>query len=441
MAALVLLVGMVAMLGMVANASLRTLSSRAREGATNVQREVIERTRGISYAQLTQAAAYTHLQTLPGLDDSSAAPGYQLTRRGISYTLVIQVCSVDDAKDGHGSHDLASFCAGSGSGTADVNPDDYKVITTDVSWSGHDARGHSRQQALINSSGANAGPAICAITLNGSTNAVITSAQSSLNVGLCLSSAPSTVAVSVDGKVLGSATGSGTTWSYSWPIDALPDGSYLLSARAYDAQGRPGAVRSLTVTLNRFLPMAPSGLAAGRNGSVVEAEWLGNQERDVVGYRLYRGSAVVASCSAVDTTSCQDVAPPGLDQVSYALRALDRDLGGALREGAASAAVIVTQGNQRPNPPTGLTLTANAQGDAVLNWSAPVPGDPDSGDAISFYRIYRDGTLIADRFDRTGLGSDLTWTDARSAGQSHSYWITAVDTQLAESLALGPVSS
>ena len=131
------------------------------------------------------------------------------------------------------------------------------------------------------------------------------------------------------------------------------DGNYLVGARAFDAQGRPGPQRSVTVTLNRFAPLAPTGLAAGRNGGVVEAEWLANKERDVVGYRLYRGSTLVSSCSSAAKTECQDTAPPGDLVLIYTLKALDHDSAGNLREGLASLRSRSPASTTRPTRPPG----------------------------------------------------------------------------------------
>ena len=46
----------------------------------------------------------------------------------------------------------------------------------------------------------------------------------------------------------------------------------------------------------------------------------------------------------------------------------------------------------------------------------------------------------ASRYDRTGTGADLTYTDTHPDGVTHTYYVTAVDTQLAESPLLGPVT-
>jgi hypothetical protein len=54
---------------------------------------------------------------------------------------------------------------------------------------------------------------------------------------------------------------------------------------------------------------------------------------------------------------------------------------------------------------------------------------------VQFYRVYRDGTAIANRYDVTGTTS---YVDA--PGGSHSYWVTAVDDNFRESPATGPVS-
>ena len=438
-AASVLIVGMLGTVAMLDGASARTVAITARDAATGLQRELVERSRSIPYPQLTTASLPGQLQALPGLEDASPAPGYQVRRRGFTFTIVLSVCTRDDPKDGLGVHD-ASFCAGSPAGTQDRNADDYKLVSTDVSWAEVRAHGRARQQTIVNNRGNAAGPGICSISLNAGTNNVITSVLASATLSVCVTLTPAAVTWSVDGEVKGNATGAGAAWSALWPLTELHDGTYLVGARAYDSAGRSGPGRSTSVTLNRFLPLAPGGLVAGRNGSVVELEWLANKERDVVGYRVYRGATAVASCSLTTTTACQDTSPPALALLTYTVVALDRDVAGNLREGVASLPVDVLSLNRRPNPPTGLSAALNANGAVTLTWTPPSPADPDIGDRIAFYRIYRDGTAIGARYDRTGLGTERSYVDARTGGTPHSYWITAVDTQLAESVVVGPVT-
>jgi hypothetical protein len=103
--------------------------------------------------------------------------------------------------------------------------------------------------------------------------------------------------------------------------------------------------------------------------------------------------------------------------------------------GAASAAVNVNIVNSPPAAPSGLSAQWAAAGAIGLTW-APSAGDPNLGDSVSFYRIYRDGV----RYDRTSLGTDTSWTDTAVGGTTHSYQVTAVDTHLAESPAAGPAA-
>jgi prepilin-type N-terminal cleavage/methylation domain-containing protein len=120
----------------------------------------------------------------------------------------------------------------------------------------------------------------------------------------------------------------------------------------------------------------------------------------------------------------------GTVSVNYWVVAIDRGALGALREGPASNVVNAYAPNQRPQPISGsITCTGNGDGSKTLTWGQPAqPGDPDSGDRISFDRIYRNGA----RYDRTGLGTESTYTDPAPGG-TRTYHLTTVDTHLAES--------
>jgi fibronectin type 3 domain-containing protein len=101
--------------------------------------------------------------------------------------------------------------------------------------------------------------------------------------------------------------------------------------------------------------------------------------------------------------------------------------------------VDVNGTNRPPNAPRTLTLAKDTDGSSVLQWSAPSPADPDQGDSIVYYRIYRDGTDSAHRYLTVG-GLETTAVDTKPAGATHQYWVSAVDSHLAESALLGPVS-
>ena len=83
--------------------------------------------------------------------------------------------------------------------------------------------------------------------------------------------------------------------------------------------------------------------------------------------------------------------------------------------------------------------TPASDGATVIRWDAST--DPDPGDSILFYRIYRDGSTYADRFgiffpDATGA---LAWTDPDTPDGRHTYRLTAVDKNFGESALSAPV--
>ena len=439
-AILLLTVGVIGSVQLFDGANSATYRTKAREGGTNVAREVVEAARGVPYGKVLDGSVVGELQSQPNLGDASSGGGWELRRRGITYTVDVSVCIADDDKDGLGPHDTAAFCGAAG-GTADLNPDDYKRVTVEVRWDEPTARGRVQQTAVISNPGTAAGPAITAFTRRDSSSAPITTNVGSVEFDVTTSDPAATVAWSVDGNHQDNAGGSGTAWSFSWPISSLYDGTYLVSAQAFDQFDAPGAARVLTVELNRNAPLAPPGFIGGWNGTAVEFEWLPNAEGDIEGYRVYRQDSVLGDvlvCSLSKDTTCRDSSPPNLPSMDYYVVAVDRDPGGNLREGAKSTQTV-TQGNQPPNPPTGLAAATNQYGEVVLNWVAPVPPDPDVGDDVDFYRIYRDGSAVADRYDRTGPG-ELSFIDRNAGGGTHTYWVSAVDKNYAESTLVGPVS-
>jgi hypothetical protein len=136
-------------------------------------------------------------------------------------------------------------------------------------------------------------------------------------------------------------------------------------------------------------------------------------------------------------TACQDTSPPS-GTPSYYVVADDLDPSGDNRDGTASEPITVTTSNQAPNTPPELTAT-RSDGVTTLTWTAASPADPD-GDSVAFYRVYRDGTAFADRYDRTGSGAELSYIDSHTDDTQHQYWVVAVDGQLAESNPVGPVT-
>jgi len=330
-AALILIVGGLSLVGLVDAANGATTSNKQREAGTNLAREVIENVGTISYDDVTPTGVVTALQARDGLADSSANTGYTIERRDVTFAVDVEACNLDDAGDGVGSHatgsDGVDFCSGSGAdGTSDAKPADYRRATATLTWTFDGETKTVRQSSFVMPPSGSDLPVVT--TLSPSPGSPITSAATEeVNFSATTSSIPAGVSWSQDGSDKGEAAGGGTSWNFTWPIGTvatgLADGDYVIGARARTGGGSYGPVHGLTMKLNRSVPAAPQGFVAGQNGSSVDAEWLANEERDVEGYTVYRqktaptaGLAQQVNCGTVGTPvyittslNCTDASP------------------------------------------------------------------------------------------------------------------------------------
>ena len=363
-ASLVLAVGIGATLGLVAGASRANRASKEVEGATNLARELTERVRGLSYDQLTSANAATQLQANGALATTTSG-AWTVSRRGMTYTIDLSICSVDDPKDDLGAHDGATFCPDStATGTADLSPQDFKRATATVSWTAASgATRRVRQSVVLNAKGAD-GPPVTAI---GATTpafpdpaAPVVSNPATSSVIFQVTGDPGTNSVTwtLDGQPQGTAqpSGDGTTWSFAVDVSSLPDRTYELSASAVDARGVEGPAFTVPLVLNRYVPGAPTGVTGGRNTvyvsgtatPVAEVEWLANPEVSVVGYRVYRPDGTRA-CPGGATTidpslTCVDTSP---QNGQYEVAAIYRDSNNAIQETAHTKTAALSSATSR----------------------------------------------------------------------------------------------
>jgi type IV pilus assembly protein PilV len=515
-AMVILVVGLLGVATMLTKAAQSTASSKTREQGVALQRELVEGARGIAYGDLTPSSVVGRLQSQPGLGDDDAAAGWNIRRRGVTYTVAVGVCSVDDAKDGIGSHDAGVFCAnGSGTtspatcgsllgrsgeifgtsaaatagaaagdcgidlnqdgsvdnlvnGTAttcngscsgggqpdDSNPDDYKRVITLVRWKTGEGQRYALQSTTLPYPGLAGAPRVTNLTTT-ATIPVTSPTVTSLPFTVTTNRTAQTVAWSLDGTPMGTAAGLRTTsFTFTWDIGSLSggsapgpnevvDGDYVVSAKAFDPYGAYGAIRVRTITLNRRQPYGPPNFRAVMVDDVVETEWTQSPERDVQGYQLYRRPESGADVLVVDTgnraTAARDSSGrPTTGTWTYFARAVDKDPGGSLRSGDASALVTLPLDNHSPKPPTNVVRT-QAGGQVQLTWSAPAaPEDPDAGDSVTQYVIYRDGQRLADQF---ATSTTTTWTDTTAADGPHTYWVAAVDSRLAQSARVAAVEA
>jgi prepilin-type N-terminal cleavage/methylation domain-containing protein len=475
-AIVILLVGVLGVVSMVDGANAVTGKTRAREGANNVARSIVEVGRAVPYKNLSDAELFDALAARPGLADTSAAPGYTIASRNFQYDVTLVVCSMDDPKDGLGAHDgTIEFCSdsdvGSGSGSGiDRNPDDYKRIAVTLTWKRGGGTERVKQTSLVSNPVGGLGPTVIRLeapTVSG-TPTLVTSGTS-VDFVAETSTDASELDWSVDGAAQGAAARTGASlrkFNFTWNIDGggggryYDDCTYVIQAEAFDDKGRAGSPKALTVILNRAPARAPLQFEGGRNGykDFVDLRWKASPECDVLGYRVYRstgsssGPWTQVDClgqvgTYVTVSNCLDEGAPATNPLWYAVAGVDtHPATGALRPGTLSVLSVPT-GNTVPTKPANLSACVGgavgctepdgspaSDGATVIRWDPSTDADP--GDSVYFYRVYRDGDTYGDRFSvffPAGTGV-LAWTDPETPdGKSHTYKLTAVDSHLGES--------
>jgi len=477
-AAVVLIVGVMGAFTLIDGANRTSVSNNARMGATNLAREILEDARSIDYDLLTDADFVTAVQAKPGMSGSGSP--WKVLRRGIEFTVATTVCTFDDPKDNVAAMPPADVCtpqapvpASAVNLAPETQPDDFRRVTVKLTWNTGAGELSMNQTSLINNPTGGLGPRI--ITFEAPNN------PSQLGPGEVKATFPTvtTTAASVrwnsDGGPNGSgdATGGPTTWTTEWqlgtaaapadpaPSGAIPaqyeattvlDGTYTVSAQAFDDLGIAGDSRVAVLPLNRSVPLTVTGFEAGRNSqqNTVEFQWEPNPERDIIGYQVYNAGpddalgngddSLVCATADVNATSCVDPSPPA-GAPTYYVVALDKqditDSSSAVRRSPKAKLVSVPSSTGvAPPPPLLMSPIAidDETGNPELSWTHPDP------DGVRFYRIYRDTCDpgppvvcgVEDRYDATP-SNGTTWTDLNPGATTHRYWVTAVDPTFNES--------
>lgn len=458
----VLLVGVLAVVALVDGANRTTSDNRAREGATNLTREIIEDARSVTYGALDQA---TLAPTISALSGGSAQPDGTIvySRRGVTYSSAPSLCYVDDPKDGYGSHAGATYCGGV-TGAADSYPKDYKRFTVVTTWSGAKGSGTSRQSAVFNDPGSSFAPRIAAFSMTSPSTCTGSPACTQVDAGLT-SSASFSVTTSVPAaKVtwyvndmqMGLATGSGTgPWTFSWPLATVATGSYTVSVRA--SAGKEGAARTIVVPVKASTVGPPTNPYGGENQlwpGVVELNWtpiaasvLGYEvERRVGGVwsapiNCYEEKGVTLANPRPTGGYCLDKAAAGATEYRIFTKYL---LNGTPTSTTTSAAVQIVS-NLRPCRPGNLSVSSGG----TVTWTAPASAGGCDATRIRFFRVYRRvvggsgslpvGTLpaLSERSFKTSGPTVLQWTDPANTNKTN-YWVSSIDDFNAESNVVGP---
>jgi len=490
-AALVLVIGLGGLLEMLITADHAISTTRLRQEETSIAREVLEDSRGLASTQLTSSTIASALQSV--VPQAALSGSNLVVTRNVSsststsFTVSFTVCDLDDPSDGYGNHSSAPTSGGSwcpdvaATGTQDSNPDDYKRVSVTVTPTSRSTP--TIQQTILIYSRAVNGPAVTCLSTSATCPgpSVTVTSGSSLTFNVTTTAVAARIQWLVNGntppsaQIGGSSTDpyapSSTSSSFIWNFPTA-DGTYTITAVAYDTNGNSGTRSTVVVRLNRHVVIAPTSFSAGWNDLTggVEIQWVPSADQDVLYYHVYRqygatAAQLVTTCGTsgnVTGTSCADApeaafAPPVASSRPnpctssaqsytttdyYWVVGVDTDpsTGSARESTAQSPRVDANLCDHQPYAPTTLSGTLN-NGQLALSWNAPSPAASDSWNSIQAWRVYRwpsnrSVQIPGDRYQLVGNSPAATsYTDGSPdpGGVQQSYCVTAVDTHLNES--------
>ena len=305
-AMVVVVVGMIGAASLLSKASETTSSTKAREAGVALQRELVEAARSVPYAELVPTGVVGKLQAQSGLGDSGTESGWNVTRRGVQYTIAVGVCTVDDTADGTAPHPANSFCANGGGaassatcrtllgtsgsiqGTSaaitagalagdcgidldldgevdnlvaplattaattpqDQNPEDYKRVVTLVRWPVGTGSRFALQSTTLPNPGLSGAPRVTDLAAS---SALVTSPTvTGLSFTAQTNRAAEAVGWLLDGTPKGAASGTDTTsFSWSWSLGSPSAGTSPSAGEVVDGE--------YTVSAKAFDPFGAYG--------------------------------------------------------------------------------------------------------------------------------------------------------------------------------------
>lgn len=185
-------------------------------------------------------------------------------------------------------------------------------------------------------------------------------------------------------SLIASATAS--PYEANWNTLLVPNGTHLITARAYDAVGNMSSDSSTVTILNSDteLPTQPTNVqATATSYSTVMVSWTASTDNlGVTGYKIIRNGVPVKSVGTIT-----EYADTGLAaNTTYEYKVVAQDAAG--NASAASAPVNVTTptvpDTQPPTQPTGLTGVAVSPRQVNLTWDSSTD---DTG--VVAYDVYR----------------------------------------------------
>ena len=350
-AAVILTAGVLGVLVMVETADKVNKTNRGREAATSLSRELLETARTTNYATIGDDDWFNSaLASVNGGNGSVSESGTSATttvsRRGYTFTVTVNSCSVDDPKDnlktGGGPYNWCPDSKATTSGAGDSQPEDMKRVGLTTQWTEGAKTLQLYHTATFSAAGALIGPGLTEFKittptgLDPATPTITTNPSGNNVIFQAVSVGAGDMKFTVDGvtQTTGITNLGNGTWTLAWNIGNLKDGVYTIGATAEDALGTRGDPQYIQVTLARGAATPPANVVgsyndvyvAGVKTRVVELGWDAAAEGSVTGYEVVKGGTTV--CAASLALECMDMNPATSGTTTYTVKTLYTDASG-----------------------------------------------------------------------------------------------------------------
>jgi prepilin-type N-terminal cleavage/methylation domain-containing protein len=430
----ILLLGVLATTTLLNTANATTDRNQSRNSATNLVRDIVEAARALPYqdaaptvnssgaADSTFQTALQNMAPLSGAsslsDALTATPGWQVIRRGVTFTVTLRACVVDDGKDKVALSHSPAAADGSGyycpslpaSPNTDNDPDDYRRVRATASWA-HEGQTFSVTQTsvIINPTGG-LGPApvggFSPPTQTCPAARPFTATFKDTAVGAVFTiNDPAGTQVTVNSPSSTDSVNKTVTFTFNYaPSGTVPDNTYTVEAQAFNSTGQFGRQIVGTLPVNCSQPADPTGLTGGFNWRrctaypatcnsgqrIFDLEWNPNAEPDVVGYAVWRVNGIAdwqsGSDSGADTRlTCvgrasptdhpgpadffESIRPGCWDLTVPGQPSLPGSIGGLVTLNGTNAKYWIQAIDPDPADPSGATLRSASSASPLANHS------------------------------------------------------------------------
>ena len=179
-------------------------------------------------------------------------------------------------------------------------------------------------------------------------------------------------------------------------------------------------------------PVAPVSLSATAvSATQINLTWASSTDPTIIGFRIVRGSAQIATTSA-SSTGYNDTGLQPLTLYNYTVKSFDA----SSTESAATTSATTLADTTAPSAPTGLSATPVSTSQINLAWTAATDNV-----AVAGYKVFRNASQIATTtglsYPDTGLAASTTYGYAVSAFDAAGNVSTSSLTSTATTFATG----